>query len=131
MGQHVKILAVLYIIFGVLGLIGVIFFMLVFGGAAGIIGVASSQDEEVLVALPIVLTVGIILSVMIAITTAPTIFAGIGMLKYRSWARILAIVLSGLDILKFPFGTAIGVYGLWVLLSDETVALFKEHGQGN
>jgi hypothetical protein len=45
------------------------------------------------------------------------ICTGIGLLQYRSWARIVALILSGLMLIGFPFGTAAGIYGLWVLNS--------------
>jgi hypothetical protein len=56
----------------------------------------------------------------------PGLIAGIGLVKFRPWARILGIVISALDLLSVPFGTALGVYGLWVLLSTETEALFRQ-----
>ena len=40
-------------------------------------------------------------------------------------ARILAIVLSALHLFNFPFGTIAGVYGLYVLLSEEGVAVLQ------
>jgi hypothetical protein len=45
--------------------------------------------------------------------------AGVGLLRYREWARTLTIILSVLMLIAFPFGTAIGIYALWVLLSDD------------
>lgn len=42
--------------------------------------------------------------------------AGYGLLIRKSWARMLAIVLGGLSLIDVPFGTALGVYTLWVLL---------------
>ena len=39
-----------------------------------------------------------------------------GLFERRSWARILALVLGFLALLHFPFGTALGIYTLWVLL---------------
>ena len=54
----------------------------------------------------------------------PGIIAGIGLLKFRPWARILTIVLSALNLMNIPFGTILGVYGLWVMLSDEGSRLF-------
>jgi|SRR5664280_1954788 len=44
------------------------------------------------------------------------VIAGWGLYERRSWARILAIVLALLNLLHPPFGTAIGIYTLWVLL---------------
>jgi len=51
--------------------------------------------------------------------------AGYGLLKYKSWARILAIILAILNLVLFPIGTLIGVYTLWVMLNGETKALFE------
>jgi hypothetical protein len=44
------------------------------------------------------------------------IFTVWGLFERRSWARILALVLGFLALLRFPFGTALGIYTLWVLL---------------
>ena len=41
---------------------------------------------------------------------------GIGLLRRASWARMLAIVVAFLTLIKLPFGTALGIYTLWVLL---------------
>jgi len=38
----------------------------------------------------------------------------------KSWARIVAIIVGCLNLLHVPFGTALGVYTLWVLLNDES-----------
>jgi hypothetical protein len=44
------------------------------------------------------------------------IAAGWGLLERQPWARMLAIVLGCFSLLDLPFGTAIGIYTLWVLL---------------
>jgi len=44
------------------------------------------------------------------------IVAGWGLLERQPWARTLAIVLGCFSLLDMPFGTALGVYTLWVLL---------------
>jgi hypothetical protein len=53
----------------------------------------------------------------------PSLIAGIGLLKYKSWARILAVVLAILAVTSFPIGTAAGLYTLWVLTHKETEQL--------
>jgi len=35
-------------------------------------------------------------------------------------------VLSILDLVNIPFGTALGVYGLWVLFNTEGAQLFEQ-----
>ncbi len=39
-----------------------------------------------------------------------------GLFERRPWARVLALVLGFLALIRFPFGTALGIYTLWVLL---------------
>jgi hypothetical protein len=48
----------------------------------------------------------------------------VGLLKFQPWARVLTIVLCAINLLNVPFGTALGIYGLWVLLNSETEQLF-------
>ena len=52
----------------------------------------------------------------------------IGMLvrRRRHWSRLAAILLSSVDLLLLPYGTALGVYALWVLLREESKKLFEE-----
>jgi protein-S-isoprenylcysteine O-methyltransferase Ste14 len=125
MAQHVKILGWLNIIYGSFGiLIGLIVFI-VLGGVAGFVGMADSSSDAQNAA-PILVAVGTIVVIVLAIVSAPSIIAGIGLLQFRSWARILAIVLSAIHLISIPFGTLLGAYGLWVLLSQPTEALFRQ-----
>ena len=54
MGLHVKVLAVFHIALGLLGLMGSIVVLLMFGGAAGIVGLAATEDPDAWIAVPIV-----------------------------------------------------------------------------
>jgi hypothetical protein len=54
------------------------------------------------------------------------LLAGWGLLNFKEWARILAIVISALNLLGFPIGTILGAYGLWVLLNKDTAPLFQK-----
>ena len=55
----------------------------------------------------------------------PGIVAGVGLLKFRPWARILAIILAIINLFLFPIGTALGIYTLIIMFNDETKALFR------
>lgn len=57
------------------------------------------------------------LGVFLSATAVIGLAAGWGLLDRRSWARVLAIVIGCLSLLSFPFGTALGIYTLWVLAS--------------
>jgi len=41
-----------------------------------------------------------------------------GLFERQSWARILGLVLGVLALLRFPLGTALGIYTLWVLAPE-------------
>jgi zinc-ribbon domain len=53
-------------------------------------------------------------------TSVAGFLAGWGLLNYRSWARMLALILGVIALIHFPFGTALGIYTLWVLLPAES-----------
>ena len=123
MTTHVKVLGVLYLALSALGLLGALFLMLVFGGTASIVGF-TAEPGDAAVALPILGIAGTALVGMLLILSIPGLLAGWGLLNFKGWARILALVLSVLNLINFPFGTALGIYGLWVLLNKEAVRLF-------
>lgn len=58
------------------------------------------------------------------------IAAGWGLLERRPWARMLAIVLGFLNLLDMPFGTALGIYTLWVLLPARSEEEYRAVSEG-
>jgi hypothetical protein len=46
------------------------------------------------------------------------VVAGIGLLNRAPWARTLTLVVAFLSLLSLPFGTAFGIYAIWVFLSS-------------
>jgi hypothetical protein len=122
METHIKVVGLINIVFGILGLMaaGIVFIAVAGGGLL-------SGDEEAILITSIVATS---VSSVIAIFSIPEIIVGWGILKMKSWGRILGIVIAVLDLLAFPIGTAFGIYGLWVLLNEETEQIFKQHQPG-
>jgi hypothetical protein len=120
---HVKVLGVLYVALGALGVLSAIVLMVVLGSAARIVG-ATAEPGDAAVAVPILSIVGTTLVAFSLLLSIPGIVAGWGLLRLRPWARVLGIVLSILNLIAFPFGTILGAYGLWVLLTGETERLF-------
>ena len=120
---HVKVLAVLYIVLGALGVLSALLLMMVFGVAAGSVGV--SGDPDAAVALPIIGFVGTGLFIFLLAISLPGVIVGFGLLKLKPWARIGGIVLCAINLINIPIGTVLGAYGLWVLLNAETERLFS------
>jgi hypothetical protein len=65
---------------------------------------------------PLVLT---LLGGTFLLVGAGGILVGVGLRNRQSWARVVAIVLGIIALVHFPFGTALGIYTLWVLVADE------------
>src|SRR5277367_3248052 len=124
MAQQVKILGILHIVFGALCVLGGLICLAVMGGIAGIVG-ASDQTQDAAVAVPILAAIGAFVCVLCLVVGLPGLIGGIGLLQFRPWARITLIVLSALDLIHIPIGTALGIYGFWVLLNPETEAMFN------
>jgi hypothetical protein len=127
MEQHVKILGVLHIVFGSLGIMLALGMLALFGGIAGIIG-ASDYSGDAHISIPIVGGIAALVFFVLLVLSLPSLIAGVGLLQFRPWARILTIVLSVLELIHVPFGTALGIYGLWVLLSQGSERLFGAAG---
>ena len=124
MAQHVKVLGILHIVFGALCVLGGLICLAVMGGIAGIVG-SSDQSEDAAVAVPVLAAIGVFVCVLCLVVGLPGLVGGVGLLQFRSWARITVIVISALDLIHIPFGTALGIYGFWVLLNPETEAMFN------
>jgi hypothetical protein len=122
MDTHVKILGVLSILGGAIGVCGALFIMLVFGVSASAVAIDGDQDAAFV--LPILGLTGAALMIATLVISIPGIIIGYGIYRFRPWARIAGIVLAILSLMLFPLGTILGAYGLWVLLSKETERLF-------
>src|SRR3984885_1932036 len=124
MAQHVKILGILHIVFGGLGVLAAMFVLLIFGGISAVVGL-SDHSSDSLTAIPILGLIGGFVFILVLVLSLPGLIIGIGLMQFRPWARIAGIILSAFDLLSVPpFGTALGIYGLWVLLNRETEQMF-------
>lgn len=124
MQTHVKVLAVIYLAVGGLMLCGALFLAVGSGVAAGIVG-ASADAHDAAIAIPILGIAGTALALYLALFALPSLITGYGLLYYKPWSRVLGIIVSAVSLINIPFGTILGVYGLWVLLNKETEGLFK------
>lgn len=117
MEKHVNVVAALHIGLSVIGIV----IAMVIGVVLGLVG-SFVEDPVANKILPIIATVAIWVVILFSI---PGIIAGIGLFKRKEWARILTLILSVIKLMNIPIGTALGAYSIWVLVQDETTALFK------
>ncbi len=124
MQTHVKVLGVLYLALSAFFLLAAMVLFVTMSGSAAIVG-ATAEPEDAAIAIPILGIAGTALSLFLCVFALPGLAAGYGLLTQKPWGRILGIVLSAISLINIPLGTAVGVYGLWVLLHKETERLFE------
>jgi MFS family permease len=122
MATHVKVIAVLFAIFGAM-LVAVAFAAPVLLGLIATF-VSTDPDPDAAVAAGILGLTGVTLSIILAGLAIPFLATGWGMFKLKPWSRIAGIILAVLCLPQIPFGTIVGIYALVILFKKETEALF-------
>ena len=118
MEKHVTLVGVLHIVYHSLGfVIGLV----IFGILTTIGRLVGDPDAAVILGI-----VGTAVGTFLIVLSVPGIIGGIALIKKRPWGRILAMVVGIIGIVDIPLGTALGGYTLWVLMHDETMAIFQE-----
>ena len=105
---HYRALGIAHLIYAILILIPA---LLVFSILSGIGFLA--EDPEVIAILS---TIGFFVSMFLILLAIPGLIAGFGCIQQKSWGLALALVMGVLNILCFPFGTALGGYSIWVFV---------------
>jgi len=111
--RHLSVLGVLWIIFSALRLIPGLF-MMIMGHMRFPFMMMPIPAPMRLFLAPFVTGIGVLVSGF----AIAGLIAGWGLLTRCPWARMLAIVLGCISLIHFPFGTALGIYTLWVLVPE-------------
>ena len=123
METHLKGLAILYLVFAGLSVLCGVGLLVLTGAVSSIVGMAADPSDARL-AIPFIRLGGTAAAVFCLVWAVPGLVVGLGLLKRQPWARVLGIVMSALSLMHVPFGTALGVYGLWILFNRDTESLF-------
>jgi hypothetical protein len=120
---HVDLVGVLFIVWGVLTMLIGASTLALGLAAASLISSASQGGGQFAAALTA--AVFATLAVIALIWGTAHIAVGRLLRRHRHWSRLLALMLGSVDLLLLPYGTALGVYALWVLLRDDSRRLFE------
>jgi zinc-ribbon domain len=124
--QHVHLLGILWIIGSVLVLVGGLVLLVVgntlFSQAGNVTGEPYSHVGFL---RPLLTVIGVFVLAKGVVGMA----AGLGLLQRLAWARVLALIVGFISLLNIPFGTALGVYTLWVLLSPNAEEDYRSLAQ--
>jgi hypothetical protein len=118
--DHLRTLGILWIIAGCLFLVPALAAM-IFGTAASMF--IPFHDAVARTVGPFVI---FMVGSTLLILGAGGVSVGWGLMQRRSWARIVAIVLGALALFHPPIGTALGIYTLWVLLSNDAENQYQQ-----
>ncbi len=123
MKRHVDVLGLLYIVWGALSmLIGLA--MGALAGAAFVIAGSQPPEGGGRLAARLVGSAFVSAAVVGLAWGGLHLWEGAGLRRPREWARAIGLVLGAINLFLFPLGTALGIYTLWVLLSDQTRSVF-------
>lgn len=121
--SQVDLVGVLYLVWGGLTvLIGAS--TLALGMAAASLITAAAQAGRGQFAASLTAATFSIFAVIAMIWGAGHLVVGVQIRRRRHWSRLAALFLGSVDLLLLPYGTALGVYALWVLLHEEARKLF-------
>jgi hypothetical protein len=124
MARHVHILAILSRLWGGLALVMGTSLLCLAGGAAALL----RQPSNVVGALAGLAAGSFLIVGLAAIAWGiASLWSGRLLQRHSPFGRGLGLGLCLLNLLILPFGTALGAYGLWVLLTHEGRALFHSH----
>ena len=122
MEKHIQVLGILFIALGILGILGSIAVLVLFIGSGIASGVATDEPGLSL----LLAGLGVMIAVIILLTSLPGVIAGYGLTKKLHWGRPLGIIMAIVNLPGLPIFTAFGIYGLWVLFHEDTIKIFEQ-----
>lgn len=75
-----------------------------------LLGIAAMTGDRA--ARAIMGSAGMIFGALLVVFAVPGIVSGFGLLQFRSWGRVQALMVAALELFSFPLGTALGIRGL-------------------
>ena len=125
MKRHADVLALLYLAWGaIFALVGLACAALAVGALVIARDAAPIRATPDLAAGLTALTLGV-LAALALLWGVLHLWLGAALRRYRHWARLIALGLGLINLVLFPFGTALGAYACWVLLHEEGRALYE------
>lgn len=125
MKEHVDLVGLLYVIWGMLSLLVGVALLLLGLGASAIARAAADALPGDALAAELTAAAFVTLAAVVLLWAFAHIWDGRAVARRRAAGRAVGLALAVLNLFLLPFGTALGVYTLWVLLHDDTRATFE------
>jgi hypothetical protein len=117
--SHVDFVGVLFIVWGLLTTLVGVSTLALGVGAVAMIASASRGGGTGGFAAGVTAAVFTTLAIIAILWGSAHVVVGVPLRRRRSWARLMALMLGSVDLLLLPYGTALGVSALWVLLNED------------
>ena len=125
MSAHVKLLGLLQLAWGAMGLLLAISLLLLAIGAAAI--ARTTAGDPMTAGFTAILFV--VFATALALGGWANAWVGRAVGQHRAPGRTGALLLAVPNLFVLPFGTALGIYTFWVLLHNDARALFEHAGR--
>jgi len=123
MERHVRLLGILANLWGLLAtLVGVSMLLLAAGALTELLDPVDSAGGF---AAGLTATLFSLLGIFALIWGGAHVWAAALLRRYHPWGRFLVLALAVSNLLVLPFGTALGIYAFWVLLTNDGRRLFE------
>jgi hypothetical protein len=123
MQKHIDLVGLLYILAGLLTALS--------AGAVFILGLGALSlgwSDEPRLAASVTGVTFLVVAFLLSLFAALNAWVGRELRRRRlPGARLAGFALALLHLFVLPFGTALGIYGIWVLVQPETRAHFERH----
>ena len=117
--EHARVLGVLWVAYSLISLLG----GLVLIELANTLFVQLERQGAPSFLTPLLTVVG----VFVLAKGVLCVSAGIGILQRAAGGRMLALIAACVSLINLPFGAALGIYTLWVLLSANSEREYRQY----
>lgn len=142
---HIKILGILNIVLGSIGILFILGYLAIFGltmelphdratnppvmATSAAAHYHSKDDQDIATLGKAILGLFIFAGLAGLAVGILSIISGYGLLNHTSWCRTVALIAAVCYLPLVPAGTAVGVYGLMILLNEETITLLTDRNR--
>ena len=118
MAIHVKVIAILELVWGVLAAIGALFAVFIFTTGAALFRSSGEEEAEWLATASA--SLGFIIAAVLVTLAVIAILGAVKLLAHKRSGKILTFVSAALSLVSFPIGTAFGIYAFIILTRPDT-----------
>jgi hypothetical protein len=123
--RHIGLLAILNSLWGALAMLVGVSMLLLAAGAMAIL--VSPEGQTVGFAAGLTAGAFAVIGVFSVLWGGAHLWAAARLRRHHASGRVLTLALAVVNLLILPFGTALGIYALWVLMNNEGRRVFEPH----